>query len=484
VSDLIISVSGLRGTVGSGLTATLATEYACAFGTYLDGGKVIVGRDSRPSGAMMAQAVMAGLASAGCDPLEIGLVATPTCGLLVKQLGAAGGVEITASHNPPEWNGIKLFHRDGRVLNAAEADKVKAIFESKKFAVRRWDAVGKPSRYGDPHGAHLTRVLATVDAEAIRRRNFHVVLDSNHGVGGILGSRLLSALGCRATALGGTPDGAFEHPAEPLPENLFALCRAVRENQADIGFAQDPDADRLAIVDETGRAIGEELTISLAAHHVLARTPGLVVVNLSTTRAVEDAAAARGATCERTPVGEANVVERMLKKNAVLGGEGNGGVILPQVVHIRDSFSGMALILEAMALQETSVGQLARRLPPYFMIKDKIEVDATKLPALLRKLAGRYKDAKPNHDDGLRLTWPDRWVHVRPSNTEPIARIIAEAAIESAARDLIADARKSLGGATAKPSGGTAKGFGKKASARPAGRQAAATRGSKAKKRR
>ncbi|MBI3467948.1 MAG: phosphoglucosamine mutase [Planctomycetes bacterium] len=451
MSDLIISVSGLRGKVGSGLTAMLATEYASAYGTFLGGGKVIVGRDSRPSGAMLAQAVMAGLASAGCNPLDIGLAATPTCGLLVKQLGTAGGVEISASHNPSEWNGMKLFHRDGRVLNGSEAEEVKSIFESKKFAVCRWDEVGRPSRYGDPHAAHLTRVLAVVDAEAIRRRSFHVVLDSNHGVGGILGSRLLSALGCRVTALGGTPDGAFDHPPEPLPENLIAVCRAVRDSQAHIGFAQDPDADRLAIVDETGRAIGEELTITLAAHHFLAKRPGLVVVNLSTTRAVEDAAAARGSKCERTAVGEANVVERMLKKNAVLGGEGNGGVILPQVVHVRDSFSGMALILEAMALHEAPVSLLVRRLPQYFMIKDKVEVDPAKLPAVLRKLSTRQKDASPNLADGLRLDWPDRWLHVRASNTEPIARIIAEAKTEPAARELIAQARGMLGVAIVKP---------------------------------
>jgi phosphomannomutase len=444
VSDLIISVSGLRGKVGTALTAELATEYARAFGTFLGGGKVIVGRDSRPSGAMLAHAIMAGLASTGCDPIDVGLAATPTTGLVVRQLGAAGGVAITASHNVAEWNGVKLFHRDGRVLNAAESESVQEIFDSKKFAVCRWDAVGRSSRHGDPHAAHLSRIIAAVDAEAIRRRVFHVVLDSNHGVGGILGSRLLGSLGCRVTALGGSPDGAFEHSPEPVPENLNSLCQAVRERQAHIGFAQDPDADRLAIVDESGRPIGEENTITLVADHVLAKTPGLAVVNLSTTRAMDEVAARHKSKCERTPVGEANVVELMLKKKTVLGGEGNGGVILPQVVYVRDSFVAMALILEAMAQEDVPLSQLVRRLPQYFMVKEKIEVDRSKLPGVLKKMPSKFRKAKANTSDGVRLDWPDRWVHVRPSNTEPIARIIAEAATEAAARELVGEVQQIL----------------------------------------
>jgi phosphomannomutase len=444
VSDLIISVSGLRGRIGAGLDASVATEFARAYGTFLGGGKVIVGRDSRPSGAMLAHAVMAGLASTGCDPIDIGLAATPTTGLLLRQLGAAGGVEITASHNPADWNGVKLFHKDGRVLNNEEGERVKDIFESRKFTVCRWDAIGKPSRQGDPHAAHLTRILSVVDAEAIRRRVYHIVLDSNHGVGGILGSRLLAALGCRVTALGGSPDGAFEHPPEPVPENLLALSRAVRERQAHVGFAQDPDADRLAIIDETGRPIGEEYTITLVADHVLSKTPGVVVVNLSTTKAIEDVAALRRAKFERTPVGEANVVEQMIKRRAVIGGEGNGGVIHPNVVYVRDSFIAMALVLEVMALQDATISQLVRRLPQYSMVKLKMDVNLAKLPAAIRKVASKFKKAKRSDDDGLRIDLGDRWVHVRPSNTEPIARIIAEARTEAESRELAADVQKIL----------------------------------------
>jgi phosphomannomutase len=430
----------------------VATEYAQAFGSYLGGGKVIIGRDSRPSGAMLAHAVMAGLASTGCDPIDIGLAATPTTGLLVRQLSAAGGVEITASHNPADWNGIKLFHREGRVLNGGEGEQVKKLFETKRFTESRWDAIGKPSRHGDPHAGHLTRILALVEAEAIRRRVYHIVLDSNHGVGGILGSRLLTALGCRVTALGGSPDGAFEHPPEPVPENLLALCRAVRERQAHVGFAQDPDGDRLAIVDETGRAVGEEYTVSLVVDHVLKKAAGPVVVNLSTTKAIDEIAANRKVKVERTPVGEANVVEQMIKRRAVIGGEGNGGVIHPQIVYVRDSFVAMALVLEAMALNDSPVSHLVRRLPQFSIVKQRMEVNQAKLPAALRKLASKHKKAKRNDDDGLRLDWGDRWVHVRPSNTEPIARIIAEAPNESDARELIATVQKTLSGVRIRPS--------------------------------
>jgi phosphomannomutase len=462
----MITVSGLRGRIGAGLDASVATEYARAYGTFLGGGKVIVGRDSRPSGAMLAHAVMAGLASTGCDPIDIGLAATPTTGLLVRQLGAAGGVEITASHNPADWNGVKLFSKDGRVLNADESERVKRILDSKKFTVCRWDAIGKPSRHGDPHAAHLTRILSVVDAEAIRRRVYHIVLDSNHGVGGILGSRLLASLGCRVTALGGSPDGAFEHPPEPVPENLLGLSRAVRERQAHVGFAQDPDADRLAMIDETGRPIGEEYTITLVADHVLSKTPGAVVVNLSTTKAIEDVAALRRAKFERTPVGEANVVEQMIKRRAVIGGEGNGGVIHPQVVYVRDSFVAMALVLEVMALQDATLSQLVRRLPQYSMVKLKLDVNLAKLPAAMRKVASKFKKAKRNADDGLRVDLGDRWVHVRPSNTEPIARVIAEARTESDARSLAEEVQKLLSVARARPTRKSAGGRSAKPSAR------------------
>lgn len=443
MTDLIISVSGLRGIVGTGLTDRVARDYAAAFATSLGGGRVIVARDSRPSGQRIIDAVVAGLTAGGCEPIVAGLAATPTCGVLVGEWAAAGGIEVSASHNPPHWNGIKLFHATGRVLNEREGWQVQSVFTSRAF---RTDGPARPNvtQIPHPHAAHLSRVLAAVDVAAIRARRFRVVLDSNHGVGGILGQQLLDVLGCDLRVLGADPDGAFQHPPEPIPQHLTALGQAVCDHAAHVGFAQDPDADRLALVDESGRAIGEELTITLVADHVLARKPGVVVVNLSTTRAVDDVAAARGSTCQRSAVGEANVVDRMLERRAVLGGEGNGGVIVPEVVYVRDSFGGMALVLDALAATGESIADKVARLPQYVMVKQTIQLPADSLRRALERLPGHFPDATPNHRDGLRLDWPDRWLHIRPSNTEPIARIIAEAGSETTAMSLVDAARRAL----------------------------------------
>jgi phosphomannomutase len=435
---LIVTVSGLRGVVGQSLTPEVAARYAATFGSLLPRGRVVVGRDSRPSGAMLGQAVRAGLASVGCDAIDLGIAATPTVGVAVRQTDALGGVMISASHNPPQWNGIKLMHATGRLLDAEQAQAVRQRFESGAGIPRAtWDLVGRIGSEPDPHAAHLERVLRVVDVPRIRARRFRVVLDSNHGAGGVLGARLLDALGCDVEMLGGTPDGHFEHNPEPLPEHLGALCQRVRGQRADLGFAQDPDADRLALVAETGVAIGEELTLALAAQHWLAEHPGPVVINLSTSRATEDVAARRGVPLHRAAVGEANVVTRMLATASVLGGEGNGGVILPDVVLIRDSFSAMALVLDLLAATAKTISQLAAGLPQYHMIKHKVALSQADLTAAFHVLRNHFGDAAVHGEDGLRLAWPDRWVHVRPSNTEPIARIIVEARTEDSARELL-----------------------------------------------
>jgi len=449
--------------VGTGLTPTVAAEYAAVYGQrFAAGRQVLVARDSRPTSRMMAQAVIAGLAAAGCTPVDVGMAATPTCGLLVRYLHMAGAVMVTASHNPPEWNGLKLFHPAGRVLAAAEGQRVLDAYNARRWQWVDWERVGQPSQFGDPHSAHADRVLAVVDAAKIRQRAFHVVVDANHGVGGILATRLFSALGCRCTMLGGKPDGRFEHPPEPVPQHLRSLCDTVREVGAAVGFAQDPDADRLAIVDQTGRPIGEEYTITLAVYHLLAtraakaeRKKRKVVVNLSTTRAVDDVASRFGAEVIRTPVGEANVVEAMVQSGAMIGGEGNGGVIHPDVVLVRDSFTAMALVLEAMAVHDVPVSTLVERLPKYHMVKTTVTVGEADVAELLKRLRRKYRTAAANTADGLRLDWPDRWVHVRPSNTEPLVRVIAEATErESAARlaEEVCGRLKELAGESEKPS--------------------------------
>jgi phosphomannomutase len=442
--QLLIGVSGVRGIVGQTLDVCTAVRFAAAFGTWLRGGLVVVGRDSRPHGEMLSHGVIAGLLETGCRVLWAGALATPSCGVLVQTLGASGGVMITASHNPPEWNGLKFFHRTGRVLPPSAGDEVRDVYAQGLFQRAPWDQVGPVETLTDPHGEHLRRILQHVDVPLIRSRRFRVVLDANHGVGALLGQKLLESLGCQVRILGAEPTGQFAHPPEPLPEHLFALAQAVREDHADVGFAQDPDADRLVLVDEQGNVCSEELTLALCADHLLSHRFGPVVINLSTSRATEWAGRRRNCPVLRAPVGEAHVVEMALATEAVLAGEGNGGVIYPDVVWVRDSFTGMALVLEAMASTGVPLSQLLKTLPCFSMLKEKVPLPREAVVRKLERLRTRYRDAYADVSDGLRLEWADRWVHIRPSNTEPVARIVVEAEEAATARSLLEEIRAAL----------------------------------------
>jgi len=437
--ERILSISGLRGIVGDGLDPEYATRFAAALGTMLDGGDIVVSRDGRHTGEMLRHAVLAGLLGAGCKVHDLGIASTPTCGVLVKALGAAGGLQITASHNPIEWNGLKPFAPLGSVFDAALGQKLLTALDQPP-AYRRWDGLGRVDCVDDPSRIHLDKVLLLVNASEIRQRRFRVVLDCNRGSGSVLGPRLLEALGCQVTVMGRTPDGRFEHPAEPLQENLGTLMMAVKEHHADVGFAQDPDADRLAIVDNTGRYIGEELTLALCVDHILAREKGPVVVNGSTSRTTADLAAKYGCPFYRSHVGEANVVAKMREVNALLGGEGNGGIIEPKVGYVRDSFVGMAYVLEGLAARNAPLSTWVDELPQYAIVKDKLTCPRERVDAACAALQKAFADATPAKGDGLRLDWPDRWVQVRASNTEPIIRVIAEAPTDADAKSLCARA--------------------------------------------
>ncbi|MBN1910826.1 MAG: phosphoglucosamine mutase, partial [Pirellulales bacterium] len=325
MAEPIISVSGLRGIVGQTLTPDVAIRYVVAFAGSSPMGPILVGRDSRPSGAVLAQAVHAGLRAAGRKTIDLGICATPTVGVLVRRLQAAGAIQITASHNPPPYNGIKLFSNESRLVTAAAGQKVLDAYRQGSLAWARHDRLGPTERHEDTLTAHRDAVLATVDVEAIRAKAFRVLLDSNHGAGGALGRSLLEALGCKVTILGEEPDGQFAHPAEPTAENLVDILSAVPEHAAQIGFCQDPDADRLAVIDESGRYVGEEYTVAMIAEHVLRHRKGSLVTNCATSRMTEDIAARHGQRFFRSAVGEANVAETMLAKDAIFGGEGNGG---------------------------------------------------------------------------------------------------------------------------------------------------------------
>jgi phosphomannomutase len=449
---LIVSVSGMRGHVGTDLTPELVARYAGALGAWAaERGRplVVLGRDARTSGPMFARAAAAGLQSVGCDVIDIGVVPTPTTQLAVEYHHAGAGLMLSASHNPIEWNALKFIGPDGVFLDAAAGSRVRQIAEAGPPRAG-WDGVG--SVRGDPHAVerHLELVLQLpyIDVAAIRARRPHVALDCVRGAGGVAIPLLLERLGCRVTAIHLEPDGRFPHEPEPIPENLAELGELVRSSGADIGMAVDPDVDRLALVDETGRPIGEDYTLAFAVRAVLGQArgngfkdrPPTVVANLSTSLVVEDAAKAHGARFVRAPVGEANVAAAIRAEDALIGGEGNGGVILPALHIGRDAPLGVALVLQYFTSHHAPVSALVKASPGYRIVKAKAPRGAD-LPALYRRLRERFTDAGVDDRDGLRLAWSDRWVHVRPSGTEPIIRLIAEAPTDRDAEQLIAACR-------------------------------------------
>jgi phosphomannomutase len=427
VGEPIISVSGLRGVVGDSLTPEIATRYACALAGELPAGSLVITRDGRASGPALAAALCEALTSMGRDVIDVGVAATPTTGVLVRTLGAAGGVQITASHNPPQYNGLKLFSAEGRVIPEAIGAKVIDRYRQLDAKSLPRPGGGRVRDCADSIGEHWSLIAKAVDVERIRSQRFKVLLDANHGSGSLLGRRLLVELGCGVTILGETPDGQFAHTPEPTIENLAGVLAAVPRAAAHVGFCQDPDADRLAVIDEAGRYLGEEYTLAMCVDWRLRGARGPIVTNCSTSRMAQDLAEKYKAPFYRSAVGEANVVDCMIRHGALLGGEGNGGVIDPHVGLVRDSFVGIAMILEAMALRDAKVSQLADELPRYEIVKTKLTVPSDRISAALAAVERYFQDAQADRLDGLRLDWPDKWLLVRASNTEPIVRAIAEA---------------------------------------------------------
>jgi phosphomannomutase len=446
---LMVSVSGVRGRVGEALTPEVMATFAAAFGAWAaarhPGRPVVVGRDSRVSGPMFARVVHAALESVGCDVLDLGVVPTPTVQLAVEHHHAAGGLAITASHNPIEWNALKFIGPAGLFLSAAEGAEMRALLDG-PIPRAPWDRLGHVAPDDEAIGRHVDAVLALpfLDVEAIRARAFPVALDCCHGAGSRIMPALLEALGCRVVAIGMTPDGRFPRPPEPVAEQLGDLCALVRSSGAAVGFATDPDVDRLALVDERGEAIGEDYTLALAVRAVLPARPGAVVTNLSTSKVVQDAARDHGAPFRFAPVGEVNVALAMRDAGATIGGEGNGGVILPDLHLGRDAPVAAALVLHLLARSGRPLSTFVLQHPRYVIVKDKLDRPDAPLDAVYAALRARFPDAAADTQDGLRLDWPDRWVHLRPSGTEPIVRVIAEAPDAASARRLVADAREPL----------------------------------------
>ncbi len=435
IPTLKISISGVRGVIGDSLTPDLLTRFSQAFGTYIGSGRVVVGRDTRTSGEMVRQAVVSGLLSSGCRILDAGVCPTPTVQLLVRKYRAHGGIAITASHNPPEWNALKFVGPDALFLSGARGRELLDIYHQGEYTKARGSRIRSVESLPGAIDLHIAAVMEALGRLPAGRRP-KVVLDACNGAGSIVGPRLLEALGAEVIGINVTPDGRFPRPAEPTAENLTALCGAVREHRADIGFAQDMDADRLAIVSERGDPIGEERTLVLAVEHVLGRTPGPVAANLATTHALEPVAARFGCQVFRTPVGEANVTEGMQRHKAIIGGEGNGGVIYPRINFARDSLVGMGLILHRLADSGRTVSELVAALPPCEMWKIQFPFPSQRLGEVFRKARREFAEYPIDVRDGVKVTLPDAWFLLRGSNTEPVMRVVAEAPDESAARAL------------------------------------------------
>ncbi len=435
---LRVSVSGIRGVIGDGLDAVVAARWAAALGAWLPAGPVVVGRDSRPSGPMVFDAVASALVSTGHDVWDIGIATTPTTEMAVQESEAVGGIIITASHNPQQWNALKFLQGDGLFLTAAQNREVRQHYENGTGHVA-WDKLGAVSSRDDADRIHLDALLAVgwLDVDRIRSRDLHAVVDAVEGAGGSIVPRLLESLGVRCTPLYCEMSGNFPHDPEPTPAHLKDLCAEIKGTGADIGFAVDPDVDRLALVDENGRALSEEMTLALAADFLLGKTPGSMAVNLSTTGLIEKVAAGHDCRVFRTPVGEANVVETILAEDCVLGGEGNGGVIYPTIHAGRDALVGILMVLQALAESGKTLSEMADALPPVVMVKTKVAAEDLPAGQELQDVLRGLGEGEIDTRDGLKWVGENSWVHVRPSNTEPVVRIIAEAQDQAAAAELI-----------------------------------------------
>ncbi len=437
MGKLIVSISGLRGVVGDSLTPETVIEYGNAFAKYCGRKKIVVGRDGRYHGEMLANILIGTLAANGCDVVDIGICPTPTVQLAAEHSEAAGGVAVTASHNPMEYNGLKFINAKGVFL---DADENKRLW---KYVEEKPDYAGHESTGEIVHSDfflrdHVRRALAikAIDVEAIRKRRFKVVVDCTNAAGSVVIPGLLHELGCQVTKLDCEGTGRFTRRPEPIPENLGAVMEKVKREKADLGIVVDPDVDRLVLITEKGEPFSEEYTIAQAVAFVLKKTPEekrIVAVNLSTTRAVDEIAAGFGGKVYRSPVGEINVVKKMKKVGAVIGGEGSGGVILPEVHYGRDALVGIVITLQHLLEFGGTLSELKDSLPKFEIVKKRIDLEKKNPDSIIAAVRKKYAGYKINTDDGLKIDAPEYWIHLRKSNTEPIIRVIAEASSKESA---------------------------------------------------
>jgi phosphomannomutase len=447
--SLIKSISGIRGTIGGKAGESLSpldiVKFTAAYATWMQSKKhlsktIVVGRDARISGEMARNIVTGTLIGLGFDVLDIGLATTPTTELAVIMENAAGGIILTASHNPKQWNALKLLNEKGEFLNATEGEEILRLAENESFVFAEADLLGKirtDTSYSQKHIDHVLG-LKLVDKDAIRKAGFTVAIDTVNSVGGIVLPQLLKALGVRRIIeLNTEPTGLFVHNPEPLPQHLTEIADIVKTQKADVGFAVDPDVDRLAIITETGNMFGEEYTLVSVADYVLSKTPGNTVSNMSSTRALRDVTEKYGYKHTTSAVGEVNVVEQMKEIHAVIGGEGNGGIIYPESHYGRDALVGIGLFLTQLAHSGKTVNELRAVYPNYYMAKERMDLTPdTDIDALLDAVKKQYASYRVSDIDGVKIDFPDKWVHLRKSNTEPIIRIYTEAPTQKEAEEL------------------------------------------------
>jgi len=443
MKPLKIGITGVRGVVGEAFTPELVVGFAQAFGTYLDGGRIVVSRDTRPSGPMVHAAVCSALLAAGCEVIDLGVCPTPSMQLAVEQNEAVGGIAITAGHNPSQWNALKFVRGDGLYLNSTQAEELLDIFHQGEFLKTTWDKIQTGIKTADAISNHIEVLKGAFDVETIRSRRLTVAVDCCNGSCALLTPRWLKELGCEVLSLNDDPLAPFPHSPEPKPSTMAQLRAVVKAGHADIGFAHDADGERLGIVTELGEPLSEELTLPLAATIRWQQRVGPVVTNISTGSRIDRISARYGATVVRTPVGQPFISEAMIETSAVLGGEGSGGIAVPEVHPTHDSAAAIGLILEHLSQQKVTISDLVRQLPEVTMLKYNIEVEPNRLYSLLQNFRLLVENEKLEHDlsDGIKVMLSDGWVHVRASNTESIIRIISEAESSQRAQELIEWAR-------------------------------------------
>lgn len=425
----MISVSGIRGIFGTDLTPENLTRFTAAYGTWLEGGTVVVGRDTRITGQICEDLVVSTLQSVGCDVVKVGMVPTPTVAMAVLKHKASGGIIISASHNPSEWNALKLLNGKSEFLDAGQGSEVIEISEQGTFNYKLFNEVGSVTEDTDALSYHIDEILKLpyIDADAIASADFTIALDPVNGTGAVALPPLLEKLGVKTIhSINSEPNGLFAHNPEPLPEHLTDIGSLVKEKNCDLGIVTDPDADRLALVTDEGVPFGEEYTQAAAFDFILSKTPGDAATNLSSSRVVDDVVKKFNQRCHRSAVGEINVVKKMQGTDAVIGGEGNGGIINPDLHYGRDALVGVAMILQLLAERNISASEYRRSLPNYFMRKDKMQLNGIDGDAMLEKTKQIFSDRSPNTVDGVKIDFEGGWVHLRKSNTEPIIRVYSE----------------------------------------------------------